>query len=112
DRLFTVSTGGGQIDASGSAATATLSFTNTGVIAGPGAAATLTLTGTNTGANTLAPLLQDGAGVLSLTKSGTGTMALSNASNTYSGGTTINGGTLSVAADRDLGNTAGGVTID
>ncbi len=40
---------------------------------------------------------------IGLTKSGPGTLALTNASNSYSGGTFINQGTLSIGADGDLG---------
>ncbi|HEV3443083.1 MAG TPA: DUF4214 domain-containing protein [Gemmataceae bacterium] len=44
--------------------------------------------------------------------SGNGTLVLANSANTYSGGTTINSGTLSVAADGDLGVATGSVTIN
>ena len=50
-----------------------------------------------------------GGGVLE--KTGTGTLALTNASNSYSGGTMINGGTLQISADGDLGNVVGGVSF-
>jgi fibronectin-binding autotransporter adhesin len=43
-----------------------------------------------------------------LTKSGAGILVLSNA-NTYTGGTTINGGTVSISADNSLGN--GNITL-
>ncbi len=55
---------------------------------------TFTLGGTNTGDNTLLSVLADPTtGVLSLTKEGTGKWILGVA-NTYTGATTINGGTL------------------
>ena len=55
---------------------------------------TLTLNGGNTGTNTIAGVLADnGSGQLAVTMSGTGLWVLSGA-NTYSGGTTINSGTL------------------
>jgi autotransporter-associated beta strand protein len=64
-------------------------------------ARTLSLTGTNTGDNTIAGILQNssaaGAGVLGLTKAGTGTWVLT-ATNTYSGATTVNLGTLRAGA--------------
>ena len=50
------------------------------------------------------------SGANTLTKSGTSTLTLSNAGNTYSGATTINGGTLSISADGDLGTAPGVVT--
>ncbi len=68
----------------------------------PGASETFTLgsTITNTGGNTN-----------SLLKTGTGTAILGTAS-TYSGGTTVSGGVLSLNSDTALGATTGGVTID
>jgi autotransporter-associated beta strand protein len=54
--------------------------------------ATLTAGADNT-STTFSGTINDGAGGISLTKIGTGTLTLSGA-NTYSGGTTVNGGTL------------------
>jgi fibronectin-binding autotransporter adhesin len=102
DRLFSVGTSGGTIDASGTGAVA---FTNTGAMGfnGQTGARTLTLTGTNTGANTLAALIGDSGGATSLVKSGTGTWVLTHATNTYTGTTTVNAGTLVVGAGNALG---------
>jgi autotransporter-associated beta strand protein len=63
-----------------------------------GAAGANTLTVNNTTANAYGGVLQDGsAGTLALTKGGTGSLTLSGTANTYSGGTTVSGGTLAVA---------------
>jgi autotransporter-associated beta strand protein len=90
DRLFTVTSGGGTIDASGTGA---LSLTNTGSINAPGSGIhNLILTGSDTNGETLAALIADGAGgAISLTKNGPNTWILTG-TNTYSGGTSISGG--------------------
>ncbi len=63
--------------------------------------ATLTI---NQAINTsYAGVIQDGGGVLSLSKTGSGTLTLLTGINTYSGGTTVTQGSLSVAADTSLG---------
>ncbi|XHR28384.1 MAG: autotransporter-associated beta strand repeat-containing protein [Chthoniobacteraceae bacterium] len=94
DRLFSVGTGGGTIDASGSGA---LNLTNIGAMGfnSQAGARTLTLTGTNTGANTLATVIGDNGGDTSLSKQGTGKWVLTG-SNNYSGATTIAGGELAI----------------
>ncbi len=51
------------------------------------------------------------AGSDGLKKTGAGTLVL-NGSNTYSGGTTVAAGKLSVGSDHNLGNTAGALTLD
>lgn len=85
-----------------SATNAALAFTGT-VALGSRA---LTLTGA---ANTTMTGAISGAG--SLTKSGNGTLQLSG-TNSYSGGTRLNSGTVSVAADANLGGVAGGLIFD
>ena len=82
---------------SSSALADTLSFTSTGAI-GFGLsnqADTLVLTGSNSGANTITPAIgNNGSGLVSVVKSGSGTWVLGSASNTFSGGLTINSGIL------------------
>jgi outer membrane autotransporter protein len=109
DRRFTLTTNGGGIDASGSDA---LSFTNTAAIALSGAGSrTLALTGSSTAANTLAAVLGDGGGASSVVKSGTGKWVLT-AGNSYTGGTFLDGGTLAVANDGNLGAASGALTFN
>ncbi len=68
DRLFTLGTGGGAIDASSSGA---LILNNTGSVGLNGSGArVLTLTGTNTGDNTLSAAIADNGGATSLAKNG------------------------------------------
>lgn len=96
NREFTLGAAGGTLDASGTGA---LNFTSTAPITLDGAdtARTFALTGTNADDNTLAALIENnGAGVTSLAKTGTGTWRLTNPDSTYTGVTTINGGVLSV----------------
>ncbi len=109
DRRFTLGLAGGTIDASGSGA---LNFTNTAAIAFSGAGShSLTLTGSNTEANTLAAVLGDSGGASSLTKTGAGTWVLTG-NNSYTGGTLLNGGTLAVANDGNLGAVSGTLTFN
>lgn len=61
-----------------------------------GAGATLT-TGNNNASTTFSGVIQDGPGVTGLTKVGTGTFTLTGA-NTYTGLTTISGGTLQIGS--------------
>jgi len=52
------------------------------------------------------------SGTGSFTKAGAGTVVFGSAGNSYSGGTTISGGTLSVSSDAQLGSATGGVTFN
>lgn len=118
DRLFQIGQTGnnetGTIDSSGSGA---LVFTNTGNVAYGTAATvsisrtrTLVLTGTNTGANTLSLVIgnngtqTNGNSAVSLAKNGNGRWILT-ATNTYTGSTSINAGSLIV--NGSLANTSG-----
>ena len=52
------------------------------------------------------------SGTSGLTKNGgSGTLVLGNATNSYTGGTNLNAGTISVSDDHDLGNTTGNLTF-
>src|SRR5262249_1855385 len=77
-----------------------------GTVTDSAATTTSTLTvGLSGGSGTFSGVLQDGSGKLALTKSGAGTETLS-VPNTYTGATTINGGTLLVD-----GSTASGSAV-
>lgn len=67
--------------------------------------------GTNAGAGIVATIASDLTGNSRLAKTDLGTLVLTG-SNTYSGGTEINGGTLQIAADANLGATAGALTFN
>ena len=77
-----------------------------------GNAAGATLTVNNSAANTFAGTLQDGpgGGSLGLTKSGGGTLMLSG-NNTFTGGLSIQAGTLRAGSATALGSTANNVSV-
>jgi autotransporter-associated beta strand protein len=86
-------TTGATINNNNGTAANTITINTDLLVTGVGAK-TLTLGGANTGANTFAGKIVDGTGsVISLTKADAGTWALGGA-NTYTGATTISGGTL------------------
>ena len=89
---------GGTLDVNGQTLTTGLLSGETGKVTN-GAATPATLTLTNTGTQSYSSVIQDGLGTLALGKGGAGTQILVGA-HTYTGGTTISGGTL------QLGNVA------
>jgi sialate O-acetylesterase len=106
DRLFSLGTSGGTLDASGSGA---LTLNNAGPVGFVDSGThTLTLAGTSGSANTLAASLGDNSGPTALFKIATGSWTLSGA-NSFSGGTVVSGGTLTVAAGATLGT--GNLTV-
>jgi len=110
DRLFTLGTGGGALNASGFGA---LTLNNSGAVALSGTGArVLTLTGSDLNDNTLAAVVEDSGGATAVAKTGTGKWVLT-ANNTYTGGTTIANGTLQVGAGGATGSLgSGNVTVN
>lgn len=109
NHLFTLGTGGGTIDSSGSGA---LNLNNAGSVALSGTGArVLTLAGTGADTNTLAAVLADNGGATALTKNGAGTWVLAG-NNTYSGVTTIGGGTLQIGTGGATGSPGTGNIVN
>ncbi|OHT20322.1 Autotransporter-associated beta strand repeat protein [Sphingomonas haloaromaticamans] len=105
NRLFTLSAGTTFLESSGTGA---IVFTDTGpvTLAGNNQARTIALGGTNADTNILAGSIGDaGTGVTTLAKNDAGTWALTG-SNSYSGLTNINAGTLFIGAGGTTGSIA------
>ena len=111
DRLITLGANGGGIDGSGSTAANILTFTNPGPVvygAPTGSARTLTFTGSCTGANLFAPVLTDAGGsggsggFVSVAKSAASLWYFQSTTNSYSGTTTLSGGTFGVHSANSL----------
>jgi autotransporter-associated beta strand protein len=88
----------------------TLSGSAGGIIINNGAG-TATLTASSSSSATYAGLLINGSGALAFVKNGTGTLTLSG-SNTYSGGTTIDAGTLQLGNTFGLGSATGSLAVN
>jgi autotransporter-associated beta strand protein len=109
DQIFTesdVKINGGTLDLNGASEGFDVLSGNSGTVTNGAAASagTLTLGENNSGVNLVSPIaynttfggvIENGAGTVALTKTGTGLQTLSGA-NTYTGATTINGGVLSI----------------
>jgi len=108
NRLFTLGTGGGTLDASGTGA---LRLANPGSISLSGAGQrVLTLAGTSEADNTLAASLGDAGGPTAVAKVGSGKWVLAG-DNTYSGGTTVQG-TLQVGDGGSTGSLGTGPVVN
>ncbi len=75
-----------------------------------GSSATLSANGA--GGATFAAAIQDGAGKIAVNVPSGGMLTLCNTANTFSGGSTVTSGTLSVSADANLGGPASGVALN
>lgn len=108
DCLFTITTAGATLDASGAGL---LFFSNTGNIDLPtlNVPRTLTLTGSGIG-ELRSSLANSGLAPTNITKSGSGGWILSSASNSFSGNVNVQDGTLAVSAGATGNNAA--YTID
>lgn len=107
DRLFTLGPYG-VLDASGTGA---LSLNNTGTMGFYGSGArVLTLTGSNSDNNELYAIIGDNGGATYIVKNGTGKWRIWG-SNTYTGGTTLNSGTLEIRNNNALGNNTATTTL-
>jgi autotransporter-associated beta strand protein len=68
------------------------------VSAGVASSRNLQLSGTSAAANTVSGAISDGLGTVNITKTGSGTWALTSASNTYTGNTSVVEGILSISS--------------
>lgn len=111
NRNFTLGTSGGGFDSSSASSSNTLSISGSMTASGSSGSQTFTLGGSNTGNNTLSGVIRNGSSsnVTALNKNGVGKWILT-ATNTYTGSTTINAGTLRITAPGALGT--GGVTVN
>ncbi|MDT8887788.1 autotransporter-associated beta strand repeat-containing protein [Aquirufa sp. LEPPI-3A] len=81
-----------------------------GIIRNGGATTSLLTVGANNLASTYSGILENGSGILALTKNGSGILTLSNA-NTYSGPTLLNAGGILATNNTALGDAIGATTV-
>ncbi|MHA4838718.1 autotransporter-associated beta strand repeat-containing protein [Sphingopyxis sp. MSC1_008] len=117
--IFAGAPGTVTVDNSGGAVTATgMQFATGGylidggllTLAGPDSVVRVG-DGTAAGAGFTATIAASLAGASQLVKTDSGTLVLSGA-NSYTGGTAINGGTVQIASNANLGSAAGGISFD
>jgi autotransporter-associated beta strand protein len=94
-------TNSGRLDLNGYAITVN-GLTGAGTITSGVAGAAAITAGGNDQTSSFTGVIQNGSGTVSLGKTGSGTLTLAGA-NTYTGGTTISQGTLSISSDGNLG---------
>ena len=82
-----------------------------GAVDGTSGTPTLTLGDNNATGNNFSGIIRNAAGTLAVTKIGTGTQILSGP-NTYTGGTTLNQGTLTVGVGGTLGAATGALVVN
>jgi autotransporter-associated beta strand protein len=96
--------GSGTLDLNGRNDTINSLYGASGTVLNNAAGTTSQFTvGRANGTGNFGGTIDDGTGVVALHKTGTGTFALTNAANTYSGGTVLSNGTLYAIADGALG---------
>jgi fibronectin-binding autotransporter adhesin len=93
-------------------ATANKSLTVSAPISALSGATTLTLNGSGTGGVTLSGNITDGGGQIAMVFDQAGTTVLSGTANTYSGGSTVSAGTVSISSNGNLGTTTAPVAIN
>ncbi|MBB3148398.1 fibronectin-binding autotransporter adhesin [Phyllobacterium trifolii] len=111
--MVTVDNGPGQVTSSGMQFAADGYVIQGGSIAldGGGTSTIRVGDGTNAGADITATIASQLRGNTQLVKTDLGTLALTG-TNSYSGGTAINGGTLQVSTDANLGDAAGALSFN
>ncbi len=91
----------------------TVTNAGTGVLTTPSGGGSLYITsGFTAPAHVISAPITDNGGVVTVVKSGAGSLTLSSPFNSFTGGVVINGGTLVANANINLGGAAGGITVN